>query len=329
MIFAKVRPSIGDNIPVLIRHLKHPRWTPCLLSEKLDLPPMQDCPSALADYVGSRPVIKILSLILLLLPGCSAGPKLSLQAEIVEEPVVTQAILTLPTRPGVQQRLLVVQGERKSRATVLLFPGGDGAGHFTETQRGLRLSDNFLVRSSSRMANEALRVAVVDAPSDRASGMSDGFRTSPQHLTDIESVVRFLVDRYRQPIFLVGTSRGTLSLAYMATALREPSIRGIIFTSSYIQVGSLPLEQIRYPVLFIHHRDDACKVTPYPAAKRFYERFTSSLVKEFVTVLGGAEPASKPCEGLSRHGFFGVEGDVIEVIADWTSGKRVPSLIRP
>lgn len=275
---------------------------------------------------------KIFSMILFLLPslpGCSVGPERSLQREIVEEPVVTQAILTLQTRPGAQQRLLVVQGEGKSRATLLLFPGGHGAGHFTETPRGLRLSNNFLVRSSSSIANEALRVAIVDAPSDRASGMSDGFRTSPQHLTDIEGVVRFLVDRYRQPIFLVGTSRGTLSLAYLATALREPSIRGIIFTSSYTQVGALPLEQIRYPVLFIHHRDDACRLTPYSAAKRLYERFTSSMAKDFVTVLGGAAAASKPCEALSPHGFFGMEGDVIKVIADWTSGKTVPSVIRP
>jgi pimeloyl-ACP methyl ester carboxylesterase len=276
--------------------------------------------------------MKMVGLVFLLfpfLPGCSVNSELPLQAEIFEEPVVTQAIITIPTRPGVQQRVLLVQGEGKSRATLLLFPGGDGAGHFAETRHGLRLSNNFLVRSSNLMANESFMAAIVDPPSDRASGMSDGFRTSPQHLRDIENVVRFLVDRYPQPIFLVGTSRSTLSLAYLATALRQPSIRGIIFTSSYDQVGSLPLEQIRYPVLLIHHRDDACQATPYATAKRLYERFTSSLVKDFVTVLGGAEPASEPCEGLSPHGFFGMEGDVIKVMADWIFGKKVPSTIGP
>lgn len=277
-------------------------------------------------------VMKIFTLVFVLFPmlaGCSASPGPLPQAEIVAEPIVTHAIVTIPTRPGVQQRVLIVQGERAPRAILLLIPGGDGAGHFTETPHGFRLSNDFLVRSADLMANEALMAAIVDAPSDRAAGMTDGFRTSPQHLRDTQSVVELFAERYLQPIFLVGTGRSTLSLAYLATALRQPAIRGIIFTSSYDQIGALPLEQIRYPVLFIHHRDDVCPATPYDKAKRLYERFGSSRVKDFVTVLGGAEAGADPCEGFGPHSFFGKESDVIKLIADWTSAKEVPSTIGP
>lgn len=54
-------------------------------------------------------------------------------------------------------------------------------------------------------------------------------------------------------------------------------------------------------------QEAACRVTPYVTAKSLCERFTASLIKDFVTVLGGAEPMSKPCEALSPHGFLGKE----------------------
>lgn len=272
-------------------------------------------------------VIKIFFVAVFLLSGCSVSPEPGHRFELVEGPVLTQAIITLPTRPGVQQRILIVQSEEESKGTLLLFPGGDGAGHFQESGRGFRLSNNFLVRSSDLFAQEGFTAAIVDTPSDHTSGMSDGFRTSPQHLGDIRAVVRFLASKDRRPVFLVGTSQGTFSVAYLATAIEEDRVQGIIFTSSYDQIGSLPLERIRYPVLFVHHRDDACRVTSYAAAQRLYNRFNSSAKKAFVTVGGGEQPISRPCEAQSYHGFFGKEREVVKVIAAWISGKETPSTI--
>lgn len=270
----------------------------------------------------------IFALFLFLL-GCAAAPEFPLKIEVVEEPAITQAIFTIPTRPGVQQRMLMVQREGKNEAILILFPGGDGAGHFQQTERGLRLSNNFLARGSSLIASEGFMAAIVDVPSDHSSGMSDGFRTSPQHLADIRAVVRFFSDRYKQPIFLVGTSRGALSVGYVGTALGENEIRGIIFTSIYDHVGALPLEKIRYPVLFVHHRHDACGVSPYDTARRLYERVASSPKRDFVTVIGGDQPISGPCQARSYHGFLGKEWEVVKIMADWVSGKKVPATIGP
>lgn len=266
---------------------------------------------------------------LALLSGCAAGPQLSEPSAMLEEITYTQAMITLSTRPGVQQRILMIQPEGKSTGILILFPGGDGAGHFKESGRGFRLSNNFLVRGSHLFALEGFTAAILDVPSDRPSGMSDGFRTSPGHLREMRAVVSFFAETYRQPIFLVGTSRGTLSAAYVATAIEEAGVGGVVLTGTYEQIGSLPLERIRYPVLFIHHRDDGCRITPYAGARDLFRRVTASRKKDFVTVIGGNPPLSKPCEALSYHGFLGKENEVVKAITDWLSGKPIFVTIGP
>ena len=267
--------------------------------------------------------------VLALLSGCSAAPQLSEPSAVLEEITYTEAMITLATRPGVQQRILMIQPEGKSKGILILFPGGDGTGHFKEGDRGFRLSNNFLVRSSHLFALEGFTSAIIDVPSDRPSGISDGFRTSPEHLREMRAVVSFFAETYRQPVYFVGTSRGTLSAAYVATALEGESVAGVVLTGAYEQIGSLPLERIRYPVLFVHHRDDGCRITPYAGARDLFRRVTTSRKKDFVTVIGGSPPLSKPCEALSTHGFLGKENEVVKAITDWLSGKPIFVTIGP
>ncbi len=267
--------------------------------------------------------------VLALLSGCAAAPQLPEPSAVLEEITYTEAMVTLSTRPGVQQRILMIQPEGKSQGILILFPGGDGAGHFRETARGFHLSNNFLVRSSHLFAREGFTAAILDVPSDRASGMSDDFRTSPEHLREMRAIVRILAETYRQPVYFVGTSRGTLSAAYVATALEDATVRAVVLTGAYEQIGSLPLERIRYPVLFVHHRDDGCRITPYAGARSLFQRVTASRKKDFVTVIGSDPPVSKPCEALSYHGFLGKENEVAKAITDWLSGKPIFATIGP
>lgn len=270
-----------------------------------------------------------IAMMLTLLSGCAAAPQLPEPSAILEEITYTEAMITLSTRPGVQQRILMIHPEGKSKGILILFPGGDGAGHFKEGERGFRLSNNFLVRSSHLFALEGFTAAILDVPSDRASGMSDGFRTSPEHLREIRAVVSFFAETYRQPVYFVGTSRGTLSAAYAATALGGEGVAGVVLTGAYEQIGSLPLERIGYPVLFVHHRDDGCRVTPYAGARDLFRRVTASRKKDFVTVIGGSPPLSKPCEAMSHHGFLGKEHEVVKAITDWLSGRAIFVTIGP
>jgi pimeloyl-ACP methyl ester carboxylesterase len=113
-----------------------------------------------------------------------------------------------------------------------MFPGGEGANHFWVREGRIHLGKNFLVRSSPEFVKRGFAIAIVDVPSDRPKGMTDTFRNSPKHAQDIEKAIEFLAGQGLQPVYLVGTSRGTLSVAYLGIALKDERIKGIVLTSS-------------------------------------------------------------------------------------------------
>ena len=186
-------------------------------------------------------------------------------------------------------------------------------------------SNNFLVRTQTLFADRGVAVAVVDAPSDQSNGMSDEFRTGDQHISDIRAVVTDLAKRFPgSPVFLIGTSRGTLSAAYAGRALGK-DVGGTALTSAiYTTAGKRPgpvLSGFNFgagasPVLIVHHREDACRVTPYSEARRLAEKYPP-----LVSVSGGKPPESDPCEALSAHGYLGKEEETVEAIVNWMLKK--------
>ena len=241
-----------------------------------------------------------------------------------------EAIEIVPTRPDVTVRLLVIKTNSKPSTALILFPGADGTKHFGEKDGRFWVSQNFLMRSARDLATAGYIVAAVDAPSDRSYGMSDQFRTSPQHAKDIRKIIAYLKEKHRVASFyLVGTSKGTISAAYLAAVFDDPSIGGVILTAVYppADLGSIDFTEIDDPVLIVHHVYDQCRITPFQGAMELKQRLTESPKVDLVGVTGGIPAASGPCDALSNHGFFGVEQSVIRVMTDWLAGKPVPEKI--
>ena len=233
---------------------------------------------------------------------------------------LAEDIVTLSTRGGVTQSYLLSAPEAgKARAVAILFPGGAGKTDLErETARQVLDRGNFLVRSRRLLAAGGIAAAVMDAPSDQPNGMEDEFRLGAAHAEDIGKVVTDLKSRFPGlPVFLVGTSRGTISAAAAGSRLNK-AVDGVVLTASIFlatrrqpglsgfNFGSIPS-----PLLFVHHVDDGCAYTPYTSAKRLADRYP------LVTVSGGLPPQSKPCEAMSEHGFLGREAGTVEAIARW------------
>lgn len=241
-----------------------------------------------------------------------------------------EAIEIVPTRSEVTVRLLVIKTNSKPSTALILFPGEDGTKHFGEKDGRFWVSKNFLMRSARDLATAGYIVVAVDAPSDQSYGMSDPFRTSPQHAKDIRKIIAYLKEKHRVASFyLVGTSKGALSAAYLASVFDDPSIGGVILTAVYppADMGSIDFTEIDDPVLIVHHVYDQCRITPYQGATELKKRLTESPQVDLVGVTGGIPPASGPCDALSIHGFYGVEQSVIRVMTDWLAGKPVPERI--
>lgn len=240
-------------------------------------------------------------------------------------------VRTIVTRPGVTMDVLAMTPEKPvNHDALIFFPGGNGAGPFKITDGGVVSGWSFLVRSADSFIENGFAVFTVDPPSDHPTGMSTGFRESSEHASDIEALVADLERQGYDRIFLVGNSRGTLSAAFLGTRLKDSHLKGVILTSSLEYENFLrwlPLDQLRLPVLMVHHRDDACRVSSIEEARITRASLSATTQVDFTEVNGGAYPRSAPCDNLSAHGFFGVEEKVVHVITDWIEGRKVPDRI--
>jgi predicted alpha/beta-hydrolase family hydrolase len=218
-------------------------------------------------------------------------------------------VINLPTRPGVTQSILFTEVAHPA-ASLILFPGALG--------RIGPKNNNFLIRVAPNFAASGFNVAIADTPSDQPSGMADGFRMSAAHADDIAAVIAFLRQRAAGPVWLVGTSRGTISAASIAAALGPPRVAGVVLTSTVWLSGipSVPLEQIRVPTLVVHNQDDGCQSSPFTYAALGLNRLTAAPAKELIAVSGGSL-RSGPCDALSQHGYYGIEDQVVPPIAAW------------
>jgi hypothetical protein len=265
------------------------------------------------------------SLLWLVLAGCAARlPELKAPLLAGEE------LVTLATRPGVTVRVLVVSPKTVPKGIFVFFPGGEGYLVGEEGRpKGLFITE---------FREQGFVTALVDVPSDQPYGMigGDRFRRSREHLDDVKTIIDFVYQKCPKPVFLIGHSAGATSAAYIATALKDLRVGGIVLTSA-VGDGSLAtvaLHTISYPVLFVHHRNDPC--TSFEAALRQHQRLINSPRVSFIEVLGGDQSRAIGCKprdprGLKsyEHGFSGKRREVVMTITDWVSGKPVPDRVGP
>jgi dienelactone hydrolase len=231
---------------------------------------------------------------------------------------------TLATRPGVTQPFSLVRPAAAPRASVILFAGGNGALHLDADGRPAALGGNFLVRNRARFAAHGLLVAVLDAPSDHA-GSLERFRTSAEHAADVRAVIAALRETAPVPVWLVGTSMGTVSAANAAARLREGGPDGLVLSSTVTRgsrqrgesVEDVRVKDIRIPTLLVHHRGDACPITRYGDAVHLLDDLGKTPRHELLTFEGGSPPQSPPCEARAAHGYLGLDEQVVTAIADW------------
>jgi hypothetical protein len=226
-------------------------------------------------------------------------------------------------------------------AAVILLPGGTGLLDLSESGIG-QGANNFCVRTRQSFAEAGFVVAVPDAPSnDHTTGGLNGVRASLEHAEDLSALVQWLRKSYPgKAVWVVGTSRGTISSADVA--VRFPAPKGpdhVVLTSSVtvIPKSAADKEDIqsvpgfeaglgaRVPILMIDNALDQCGASPPladPAKGILGAAGLADLIgdaKHFVLVEGGTPPPpdASVCGGLSYHGFYGLEGEVVPKIVSF------------
>lgn len=272
----------------------------------------------MAIYPEISTRIRALLIITAGLAGCAAGePSLTVLDEHSPGPPqvvdvtkpgakIATKVVHLDTRPGATQGFLLLVPE-KPVASAILFAGGSGR---IRLKRDGRLrSVNFLVRTRKLFARRGIAVAVVDAPSDIRSLKPVGTRFGKRHQKDMEAVIAYLRRTLKRPVWLVGTSRGTLSAAAIAANTRVP-VDGLVLTSSLMEVTETDLDKVKVPAMVVANRNDVCNVTPPDYAESIARALRTRAVYFESSGMTG-----RACGTLSAHGFLGIEEKVVDAIA--------------
>lgn len=228
------------------------------------------------------------------------------------------------TPRGETVRLLVEPGDNPF-ATVVLFAGGHGVVDISASGQIGKLGGNFLVASRHHFQKAGAITVVIDAPTDRRNNLHN-FRQSQNHADDVAAVVKHLRDKYKRPVWLIGTSRGTESVANAGARLTgDDKPAGIVLTSSITlphrhnptHVLDSELDKIVVPVLIAHHRQDACEFCPPGNVEVMRAALKNANPVKVLWYEGGEGMKGDPCEPFHHHGFVGIRSKVVNDIMGW------------
>ncbi len=229
---------------------------------------------------------------------------------------------------GVTTRLLVEKGDNPF-VTLVLFAGGKGIMDISDNGFiGWGLG-NFLVRSRRLFWNQGAITAVIDAPTDKRKTLH-GFRSTKNHAKDVGAVISHLRAKYGLPVWLVGTSRGTNSVANAGLRLKSNKPDGIVLLATMLAykrqwggdwVTNMDINKIEMPVLIAHHKKDKCIVTPPGKVSILRKKLKNAKPVKVLWYEGGIGVRGNECEAQHYHGFKGIEKKVVSDIMGWIKSQ--------
>ena len=246
-----------------------------------------------------RTSITVVGLLLsLLLIGCSS----------------TATLVNVDSRPGVTQGFIHIMPKEPPVASVILYAGGHGNLRLNSAYSMRWGEGNFLVRTRSTFASHGFQVAVIDTPTNHMGHMPMS-RRSAAHVVDSKAVAKFLRSQAAVPVWIVGTSRGTVSVSKLAIN-GYGTFDGAVFTSSVQEAVHFDLEKVTISALVVHNRRDGCPASLPRVAEDIYNKLANSKSRELIWFSSTAKQ-SADCEAKSPHGYLGIESQVVEAIASF------------
>jgi hypothetical protein len=228
-------------------------------------------------------------------------------------PAVAQAIVQ-----DVGGAQVLFAGAGNPRAIVLVFAGGPGILGFNSANQITQGANNFLLRTQNLWLAQSFAFVTIGSSSSLL-----GQRHTPAYAATIARAIDFARSRANVPVWLVGTSMGSIAAANGAAHL-PGRVAGVVLTSSVAAANKAANESvfdsdlgaIAVPVLIVSNQGDTCPIAGPGFAPQILAALTRSPKKEIISV-ESHQLQSDPCEALSPHGYLGIEADVVRRISDW------------
>ena len=204
---------------------------------------------------------------------------------------------------------------------LILIPGGEGHLNLKPNQLDVRSQFYQTLKRLNQGANpkEVLDVVLFDSPTpltDRRGYPTT--RATTDHLSRIGDVVRFYREKTGKPIWLMGHSNGAVSVTeyvrYARKLGQDNPVAGLIVSDARSEAyfDSTPLN---FPVLFLHHRKDACPGADSSESVRNFKKVQSlnKAPTSFVYVETGGPEESSPCYS-GYHMYYGATEEVVTTL---------------
>jgi hypothetical protein len=218
---------------------------------------------------------------------------------------------------------------REARASVVLVTGGNGLLSLDATGTIIDSTGNFLIRSADLFLRHGLNVMMADSTPAHPTGLTQANRLSAAHAAELQGFVNAALNRWGKPVWVVGTSAGSIST--VTAAGFQPALSGLagVVITSPVTVLSLANQptfnlyasRITVPTLVVWHQDDHCAISP-PAGSANLFTLIPSAHKDSRSFDHGHSVATDPCGAFSEHGYAGIEEDVVEHIAKFIRGEH-------
>ena len=258
------------------------------------------CPFMLppaAIEVGMAPPVDLVS------GGCEWGP----------------VVADISVASGTERVLFL--GTERARALLVLLPGNDGVVALDSAGGIRQLGGNFLVRTMGQWVAQGFDVVLPDAPNGTSLL---GQRHLPAYAEAIGRAIDFGRSHANLPVWLIATSQGSTAAVNGAAHLGS-RVSGAVLASSVTRAGhagetlfDAEPGAITVPVLVVVNQYDSCGVSPPADAPGILAALTRAPRKELAIVASNqiARRADR-CEGMSPHGYLGIESMVVQRISDW------------
>lgn len=237
-----------------------------------------------------------------------------------------ERVLDLQPRPDAVLRVLTDSpADAPPKGSVVLLAGGSGKLDIDPQGKIGGLAGNQLIRSRGGYLAAGYAYFAPDIASDLKP--QQNYRYKPEFGRDIGLVIAE-ARKLGVPVHLIGTSRGAISVAalFNSDSPERPDsaviTSGMLITYKIPAADSLGPRWVQVPVLLLRHQLDACPVTPPSDADRYAKLLSKAPKVDIVTLNGGAQPKSEPCEAAHYHGFWGMDDAVVNAITAWIAALK-------
>ncbi|MGD0413941.1 MAG: hypothetical protein ABSA80_01170 [Terriglobales bacterium] len=275
--------------------------------------------------------VALLATILLIGGTAFAQVPLTDSVDVVQTLLLSRTPVSNPA-PAVLSESFIVTPTPTPTAIAILLPGGTGLIGLAPNGTGGGTLDvnshNFVVRSRYLFAGHNLDTITLDAATDfylLPDGLA-GYEGSAAHVSDILTVISWARSKAPGlPVWIVGTSRGTGG-AFVAGSYSpvQGGPDGLVLAASVNDaddpdsVLAVNLAGITVPVLLINDAGSTCSLATSAAEKTVLKGLKNSPRKSIESVASGKLTAlTDNCNGLSDHGFFGIEDTAVSDITVW------------